>query len=64
MDLDENSPYQGDVISETCQGPNRSYFQEPLELECLISAGRLVQIFLPKEADIEKILKIIQRKIL
>ena len=46
------------------QRPNRSYFQEPPELESLVSTGKLVQKFLPKQADIDKILKIIQRKVL
>ena len=39
-----------------------SYFQDAQELESLINTGRLVQKFLPKQGDIDKILKIIQRK--
>ena len=46
------------------QRPDEWYFQEPQELESLINTGRLVQKFLPKQADIDKILKVIQRKIL
>ena len=46
------------------QRRNRSYFQEPPELESLVSAGKLVQKVLPKQADIDKTLKIIQRKVL
>ena len=38
--------------------------QEPRELENLVHSDRLVQKFLPKQADIIKILKIIQWKIL
>ena len=49
---------------ETYQRPDKSYFQEPQELESLINTGRLVQKFLPKQANIDKILKIIQRKVL
>ena len=60
--FEENSPYQEDFISETYQRPNRLYFQEPPELNNLISTGKLVQKFLLKQADIDKILKIIQRK--
>ena len=48
MDFEENSPYQEGVISETYQRPDRSYFQEPLELDSLINTGKLVQTFLPK----------------
>ena len=33
-------------------------------MESLVSTGKLVQKFLPKQADIDKILKIIQRKVL
>ena len=61
MDFKENSPYQDGVISEMYQRPDRSYFQEPPELDSLISMGKLVQKFLPKQADIDKMLKIIQR---
>ena len=42
----------------------KSYFQEPQELKCLINTGRLVPKFLLKQADINKILKIIQSKVL
>ena len=63
-DFKENSPYQEGLISETYQRPNRSYFQEPPELDSLINTGKLVQKFLPKQAERDKILKIIQRKVL
>ena len=63
-DLKDNSPYQEGVISESYQRPYKSYFQEPQELECLINTDRLVQKFLPKQTDIDKILKVIQRKVL
>ena len=33
-------------------------------MDSLINTGRLVQKFLPKQADIDKILKITQRKVL
>ena len=46
--LEESYPYQEGVISEMYQRPDRSYFQEPPELEILVSTGKLVQIFLPK----------------
>ena len=59
MDIEENSPYQEGVISETYQRPDRSYFQEPPDLESLINTGKLVQKFLLKQAGIDEILKII-----
>ena len=61
--FEENSPYQEGVISEIYQRPNRLYFQGPPELDSLVSTGKL-QKFLPKQADKDKILKIIQRKVL
>ena len=64
MDFEENSPYQEDVISETYQRSNKSYFQEPPEFQGLVSTGKLVRKVLHKQANIEKILKIIQGKIL
>ena len=63
MDFEENSPFQEGVISEIYQRPNMSYFQESPELDSLMSRGKLVQKILPKQADIDKILKIIQRKV-
>ena len=64
MDFKDNSPYQEGMISETYQRPDRPYFQEPQELGSLINTGRLVQRFLQKQADMDKMLKIIQRKFL
>ena len=56
MDFEEISPYQEGVISETYQRPDKSYFQEPSELQGLVSTGKLVQsFFLPKQAAIDKI---------
>ena len=56
--------YQEGVISEMYQRPDKSYFQELPELHGLMSTGQLVQKVLPKQADVDKILKIIQRKVL
>ena len=51
-------------MSETFQRPHKSFFQEPKELGDLINKGNLIHKFLPKQADIDKILKVIQRKVL
>ena len=55
MDFEENSHFQEGVISETYLMPDESYLQELQKLESLINIGRLVQKFLPKQADIDKI---------
>ena len=41
-----------------------NFFQESKELGDLINKGNLIQKFLPKQADVDKILKVIQRKAL
>ena len=49
---------------ETFQRPDKSFFQSPRELENLINRETLVHRCLPKQIDINKILKVIQRKVL
>ena len=36
MDIEENSPYQENIITEIYERPDKSYFQEPIELKDLI----------------------------
>ena len=55
--FEENSPFQEGVISETYQRPDKSFSQEPQELESLVNTGRPVKKSLPKQADIDKIFK-------
>ena len=43
---------------------DKSFFQDPKELNNLINMCNLIQRFLPKQADIDKILKVIQKKYL
>ena len=64
VDIEENSPFQEGIISETYERPDKSYVQEPYELKDLIDTTKLVQKFLPKQVDIDKILDIIKRKVL
>ena len=64
LDLEENSPFQEGIISETFQRPDKSFFQNPKELEDLIDKENLIHKFLPKQTDIDKTLEIIQRKVL
>ena len=51
-------------MSETFQRPDKSFFQYPRELGDLIDKGNFVHKYLPKEIDIDKILEVIQRKVL
>ena len=64
IEIEENSPFQESIISEIFERPDKSYFQEPIELKDLIDTNKIVQRFLPKQMDIDKILEIIKRKVL
>ena len=63
-DIEENSPYQEGIISEIYQRPHKSQLVDPPELTDLVNTERIVQRYLPKQADIDKILNVIQRKVL
>ena len=62
IDSEENSPYQEGIISETYERPDKSFIQKPPDLKDLIDTSKLIQKFLPKQMDIDKILDIIRRK--
>ena len=62
--LEENSPHQEGIISETYESPNKSYIWEPHELADLVDTSKIVHEYLPKQTDIDKILDIIKRKVL
>ena len=57
-------PHQEGIIYEIYQRPDKNYFQEPKDLESLVDTSKIVQKFLLKQANIDKILKIIQWKVL
>ena len=64
VEIEENSPFQEGIILEIYERPNNSYVQEPQELTDLIDTTKLIQKYLPKQTDIDKILDIIKRKVL
>ena len=64
LDFEENSPFQEGVMSETFQRLDKSFFQNPKDLGDLINKEYLIHKFLPKQTDIDKILEVIQRKVL
>ena len=59
-DIEENSPYQEGIISEIYERPHKSQLVDPPELTDLVNTEKIVQKYLPKQADIDKILKVIQ----
>ena len=64
INFEEKSPHQEGIISETYERPDKPYIQESTELKDLIDTTQLIQKFLPKQVDIDKILDIIKRKVL
>ena len=64
IEIKENLPFQEGIISEIYERPDNSYVQEPQELTDLIDTTKLIQKYLPKQTDIDKILDIIKRKVL
>ena len=48
LNIEENSPYQEGIISETIQRPDKSFFQNPKKLKDLIHMGNLIHKFLPR----------------
>ena len=64
VEIEENLPFQEGIISEIYERPDISYIQEPQELKDLIDTTKLIQKYLPKQTDIDKILDIIKRKVL
>ena len=64
IEIEENSPFKEGIISEIYERLDISYIQEPQELKDLIDTTKLIQKFLPKQMDIDKILDIIKRKVL
>ena len=64
VEIEENVPFQEGIISEIYERPDNSYMQEPQELTDLIDTTKLIQKYLPKQTDIDKILDIIKRKVL
>ena len=64
MDFEENSPHQEGIIAETYVAPDQPYLKQPPELAKLVNTSKVVQKYLPHQADVDKILSIINRKVL
>ena len=63
-DIEANSPHQEGIITEAYIAPDHSYLEQPQELIKLDNTSKLVQRYLPHQADIDKILNVIKRKVL
>ena len=65
LDFEEDSPFHAGIMSKTFQRPDKChFFQNPKDLGDLINKENLIHKFLPKQTDIDKILEVIQRKVL
>ena len=64
FDFEENSPFQEGIMSDAFQRPDKSFLQEPKELGNLINKENLIHKYLPKQTDIDKMLEVVQRKVL
>ena len=73
VEFEENSPHQEGIITEiifiifiteTYVAPDQSYLEQPQELTKLVNTSKVVQKYLPQQVDIDKILDIINRKVL
>ena len=62
MDFEENSSHQEGIIIETYISPDKSYIEQPQEFTDLVSTSKLVQKYLPRQVDIDKILEYNQEK--
>ena len=64
VDFEENSPHQEGIILETYINLDQAYFEKPQELTDLVNTTKVVQKYLPRQVDIDKILDVIKRKVL
>ena len=64
MDSEENSSHQIGIITEAYVAPDQSYFEQPQDLIKLVNTSKFVQRHLLWQADIDKVLNVIKRKVL
>ena len=64
VDFEKNSSNQEGFITEMYVAPDQSYLDQPQELTKLINTSKVVQRYHLQQADIDKILDIIKRKVL
>ena len=64
MDIEENSPHQEGIITESYVAPDQSFLEQPQEQIKLVNTSKVIKRHLPLESNIDKILNIIKRKVL
>ena len=63
-DIEENLPHEEGIITKSYVAPDQSYLEQPQELIRLVNTLKFIQSHLPQQADKDKILNIIKRKVL
>ena len=63
-DIEENSPFQEGVISETIQRPDKMFFQNPKRLEDIIDKGNLITSSYPNKQTLKKFCILFKEKCL
>ena len=61
--FEENSHHREGIILETYINPDQTYNERPQELTDVVNTTKLVQKYLPRQVDIDKILDVIKRKV-
>ena len=64
LGTDLNSPHQEGIIMEMYEIPDKSYIQQPQNLADMVNPSNLVQKYLPKQVDIDKIFDVIKGEVL
>ena len=59
-----NSPYKEDIIDQEYSRPAEKHSKDSPELRRWVNTSKVVCKFLPKQKDLNKILKLIERKML
>ena len=62
VEIEEKFTISGSIILEIYERPDIYYIQEPQNWKDVVDATKLIQKYLPKQTDIDKILDIIKKK--
>ena len=64
MEFEEHAPQQEGIIHDVYERPGKEYLKKWLELHVQVDSKTFVQRYLPRQADLDKILKIIYGKVI
>ena len=64
LELDLNSPYTVEEVETKCRPPTKMDFEVPPSLADQMDEGKFITRYLPKQVDVERLLKELNRKVL